>query len=129
MNKTGKLKCNVTGQVFDCMKNVSCRSSNLIYAITCTRCHKQYVGQTLLRVKDRFVKHFYDAETGDKTKAVGLHFSHKDHNGTRDMEITVLEFIKKPPRSLEAAIIRDRVERRWMHLLRCPAPQGLNIFD
>jgi hypothetical protein len=129
MNKTGKLKCNVTGQEFDCMKNVSCRSSNLIYAITCTRCHKQYVGQTLLRVKDRFVKHFYDVETSDKTKAVGLHFSHKDHNGTRDMEITVLEFIKKPPRSPEAAIIRDRVERRWIHLLRCPAPQGLNIFD
>jgi hypothetical protein len=71
LNKSGKLKCNVTGQVFDCMKNISCRSSNVIYAITCTRCHKQYVGQTLLRVKDRFVKHFYDVEKGDRTKAVG----------------------------------------------------------
>ena len=111
------------------MKNISCRSSNVIYAITCTRCHKQYVGQTLLRVKDRFVKHFYDVEKYDRTKAVGLHFSQKDHNGINDIEISVLEFIKKPPRSPEAAIIRDRVEKRWIHLLRCPAPQGLNIFD
>jgi hypothetical protein len=45
------------------------------------------------------------------------------------MEIPVLEFIQKPPRSPEAAIIRDRVEKRWIHLLRCPAPQGLNICD
>ena len=129
LNKTGQLTCNVTGQEFNCMKNISCRSSNLIYAITCTRCRKQYVGQTLLRIKDRFLKYFYDVENGDKTKAVGLHFSLPDHNGCKDIEISVLEFIKKPPRSPEAAIIRDRVEKRWIHLLRCPAPQGLNIFD
>jgi hypothetical protein len=129
LNKTGVLKCSVTGQEFRCMKNISCRSSNLIYAITCMRCNKQYVGQTLLRIKDRVYRHFYDVEKVDKTKAVGLHFSQRDHNGTKDMEITVLEFIKKPPRSPEAAIIRDRVEKRWIHLLRCPAPQGLNIFD
>jgi len=111
------------------MKNISCRSSNLIYGVTCTRCKKQYVGQTLLRLKDRFVKHFYDVEKGDKQKAIGLHFSQHDHNGIRDMEISVLEFIKKPPRSPEASTIRDRVEKRWIHLLRCPAPQGLNIFE
>ena len=129
LNKTGKLKCSVTDQEFDCMRNISCRSSNVIYAITCMKCSKQYVGQTLLRVKDRFVKHFYDVEKMDRTKAVGLHFSRRDHNGIEDIEISVLEFIKKPPRSPEAAIIRDRVEKRWIHLLRCPAPQGLNIFD
>ena len=129
LNKTGQIRCNATGQVFNCMKNISCRSSNLIYAITCTRCNKQYVGQTLLRVKDRFSKHYYDVEKGDKTKAVGLHFSQTGHNGYKNIEISVLEFIRKPPRSPEAAIIRDRVEKRWIHLLRCPAPQGLNIFD
>jgi transposase-like protein len=60
---------------------------------------------------------------------LGLHFSKGDHNGLQDVEITVLEFIKKLPRSPEASKIRDRVEKRWIHLLRCPAPQGLNIFD
>jgi hypothetical protein len=129
LNKTGKLICSTTDQEFPCMKNISCRSSNLIYAITCIQCRKQYVGQTLLRVKDRFVKHFYDVEKKDLSKAVGLHFARKDHNGIEDIEISVLEFIKKPPRSPEAGIIRDRVEKRWIHLLRCPAPQGLNIFD
>jgi hypothetical protein len=82
-----------------------------------------------LRVKDRFSKHFYDIDKEDRSKALGLHFSQGDHNGIQDVEITVLEFIKKPPRSPEASKIRDRVEKRWIHLLRCPAPQGLNTFD
>ena len=46
-----------------------------------------------------------------------------------DIEISVLEFIKKPPKSEAAAIIRDRIERRWIQLLRSRAPQGLNIED
>jgi hypothetical protein len=129
LNRTGDFQCNVTKAKFTSMKNISCRSSNLIYAITCTRCRKQYVGQTLLRLKDRFKHHLYDIEIGDKQKAVGLHFSRFDHNGWKDVEISVLEFIKKPPRSPEAVKIRDRVEKKWIHLLRSPAPLGLNIFD
>ena len=129
LNKTGKITCFATNQSFDCMRNISCRSSNVVYAVSCKKCGKQYVGQTMLRIKDRFKNHFYDVVKKDRTKALGLHFSQQDHNGIQDIEITVLEFIKKPPRSPEASIIRDRVEKRWIHLLRCPAPQELNIFD
>jgi hypothetical protein len=52
-----------------------------------------------------------------------------NHRGTDDMEIHVLEFIKKPPSSDVALEIRNRVEKRWIHLLRSPAPLGLNIED
>ena len=60
LNKSGKITCLITGLEHNCMNNISCRSSNLIYAIKCTRCGKQYVGQTMLRLKDRFVHHFRD---------------------------------------------------------------------
>ena len=128
LNKSGTLLCSATGSTFHSMK-ISCRSSNLIYCVTCKVCTKQYVGQTLLRIKDRFKGHFYDVTKEDKSKAVGRHFCRPDHSGIQDIEISVLEFIKKPPRSPEASLIRDRVEKRWIHLLRCPAPSGLNIFD
>jgi hypothetical protein len=67
----------------------------------------------------------------DKTKPVAKHFSQPDHNGIKDMEIhdIVLEFIKMLPRSEAALNVRNRVERRWIHLLRTPAPKGLNIDD
>jgi hypothetical protein len=127
LNKTGKLTCPYTKEEHRCMHNISCRSSNLVYAITCTRCGKQYVGQTMLRLKDRFVHHLRDIEIGATDKSVGKHFSTGAHKGHRDMQITVLEFIKKPPRSTQAIIIRLRVERRWTHVLRSLAPIGLNI--
>jgi hypothetical protein len=38
LNKTGEITSSVTGKKYRCMHNVSCRSSNLIYCITCRRC-------------------------------------------------------------------------------------------
>lgn len=64
-----------------------------------------------------------------KTITVGRHFSHTSHNGLFDLEISALEYIKKPPKSEVAQIICDRVARRWILVLRTKAPQGLNIED
>jgi hypothetical protein len=127
LNKTGKIKCDYTKEEHICMKNISCRSSNLVYAITCKKCGMQYVGQTMLRLKDRFVHHLRDIEISAVDKSVGKHFSSANHNGAKDMTISVLEFIKKPPRSIQAIAIRLRVERNWTHVLRSLAPIGLNI--
>ena len=80
-------------------------------------------------MKDRAGEHFTSVDNTDQTKTIGRHFSKTDHNGILDIEISVLEFIKKPPKSEPAAIIRDRIERRWIQLLRSRAPQGLNIED
>ena len=99
----------------------------IVYAITCRKCATQYVGQTSLRLKDRFVHHFRDIEFSDPNKSVGRHFSQHDHIGFKDMEITVLEFIRAPPKSPQGATIRNVIERNWTHLLRCLAPQGLNM--
>jgi hypothetical protein len=127
LNKTGTITCNVTGIQYQCMKNISCRSSNLIYAISCQKCGIQYVGQTMLRLKDRFVHHFHDIQTNNFDKSVSKHFSDTNHGGTRDLNISVLEFIHKPPRSQQSVRIRNRIEKNWTHLLRCMAPLGLNI--
>ena len=94
------------------MKIVSCHSSNVVYAITCFVCGKQYVGQPLLRLQDRFVGHFGDIKRGDPTKP-------------DDVEITILEFIKKPPRSPQAITISHRVEFKWTHTLLTLAPIAL----
>ena len=110
-----------------CMKNISCRSSNLIYAITCQRCGLQYVGQTRLRLRDRFAGHFGDIENSRQEKSISRHFSDANHLGVDDMIITVLEFIKSPPRSQQAVTIRNRVELNWTHLIRSLAPNELSM--
>ena len=109
------------------MKNILCRSSNVVYCITCTQCTKQYVGQTMLRIKDRFIYHFRDIEMTNKEKSVSKHYSLPDHRGTKDMKIHILEYIRKPPRSPQAIAIRLKREQHWTHLLRCLGPIGLNM--
>ena len=126
LNKSGKITSHVTGEEHTTMYNISCRSSNLIYCISCKTCGKQYVGQTLRRLKDRLSEHLRDMDKADLTKPLGLHFTeHVDH----PLEVHILEFIKKAPKSPQALIIRNRVEKRWIHLLRTPIPQGLNLED
>ena len=59
LNTDGHIKVSVTGKKYRRRHNVSCNSNNLVYCITCTRCGKQYVGQTKNSLKQRFQGHFY----------------------------------------------------------------------
>jgi len=129
LNVSGKITSHTTGQEHECMKKISCRSSNLIYCINCNRCGIQYVGQTHLRLKDRFGGHYTDIKSCNLTKTVSRHLTTNGHNGIFDMTISILEFIKKPPKSQASLTIRNKVERRWIHLLRTMAPLGLNLED
>ena len=63
------------------------------------------------------------------TDAVGLHFSRLDHQGTKDVWINVLEFIKLLPQNDKALELRLRIDKFRIHKMRCHAPRGLNIFD
>ena len=110
LNKSGEIVSNTTGNSYKCMSNISCRSSNLIYCITCTRCGMQYVGQTSLRLKDRFVHHFYSIEQSNLNLVVGRHFNENGHNGLFDVEISVLEYIFRPPKSPASVPIRNKIE-------------------
>ena len=126
---TDKFIGNITRQTHPCKYNICCKSNNLIYMISCKTCQKQYVGQTKNSLAKRFYSHFFNVRHQKKTDAIGLHFSSPDHKGINDISIHVLEFIRLPPHSDRALILRLQLEKNWIHLLRCPAPRGLNIFD
>ena len=82
------------------------------------------------KLKDRVGEHFTGVDNTDQTKTSGRHFSKPiHHNGILDIEISVLEFIKKPPKSEVAVIICDRIERHWIQLLSTKGQQGLNRED
>ena len=72
---------------------------------------------------------YYSIDKKDQLKSVGKHFFHISHFGLDDVEIHVLEFIKKPPNSEIGALVRNMVEKRWIHVLKISAPKGMNIND
>ena len=72
----------------------------------------QYVGQTLLRIKDRFKAHFYSIEKPDLLQVVDRHFSDNTHKGILYVNISALEFSKKAPRSLASDLMRSKEWKR-----------------
>ena len=110
------------------MVKTNCQSSNLVYAISCNICGKQYVGKTKNTIVKRFGTHWNDIEKKHDT-TVARHFN--DHGFTTDppFQIHVLEFIHRNPESREGATILDEHEKMWMGRLNTFFPKGLNIQD
>ena len=125
LNKTGK----ITGRTHTTRKNVDCISNNLVYCISCKKCGKQYVGQTMNTVKKRFQGHFYLIKHKKDDHEVSWHFNQKDHKGLDDVEIHVLWFINHDAKRDDTKNIRLKYEFDWIHCLRTQIPLGLNTID
>ena len=142
LNTSGSITCHVTKQKIESKCKITCMSSNLVYCITCKTCGIQYVGQTKRTIKERFQGHFTNIGKASKKATgideqslpvrfdpIGTHFTQPGHRGTQDVQISVLAFITNSPQTKEALKMRLKVEKKWIHIMRCPAPSGLNIFD
>ena len=106
-----------------------CKSTNLVYCITCTRCSKQYVGQTKGTLMDRFKAHFGVINRRDMKEDIGHHFNSAKHHGTDDMAIHVLDFIYAPATAEYCQDLRLQLEFNWIHRLRTMLPTGINTKE
>ena len=124
---TGSIMSSTRNRKFYTMVNVTCKSHNLIYCITCKTCKIQYVGQTKRRLMDRFQNHYYNIKKG--VEQIGRHFNSHGHHGTEDIQIHILSFIRQPAESEASQTARNKIELAWIHRLNTIAPLGLNILD
>ena len=73
--------------------------------VHCNCCHKQYIGETKRRLKDRFNEHrrTVDKQTNrSKPTTVSEHFLSNHHNAS-DMQLIPLELIKSNRDSVRKA--------------------------
>ncbi len=134
LNKSGKVKSTSTGRSYATLKNITCKSSNLVYLITCKVCNLQYVGQTYRTLSERFQGHFNDISNNRHWKAIGEHYNKSNHQGWKDCEISVLYFCpinpgKKNQINSRATENRKCMERYWQFQLQTLSPQGLNRLE
>ena len=97
--------------------------------VHCNRCHKQYIGETKRRLKDRFNEHrrTVDKKTNRSkltTCTVSEHFLSNDHNAS-DMQLIPLELIKSNRDSVRKAREAYLIDRGQTLL----EPLGLNRRD
>ncbi len=134
INTSGRVRCKSTGRTYSCLKHITCKSSNLIYLITCKECQTQYVGQTYRTISERFRGHFNDISTNKHWKAIGQHYNQPDHHGWSDCEISVLYFCpinpgKQNDVNERATSDRKCMERYWQFQLQTLSPKGLNRLE
>ena len=77
----------------------TCKSTNLIYGVRCSKCDLWYVGESSMKLHERLNQHRYS--TGkvkrggllDKSNDTGLaeHFAQDNHNFDQDLELYILE--------------------------------------
>ena len=157
INKTGKMTAGSTGHEHTAKWNVTCKSSNLIYCISCKNCTKQYVGQTYRDIHKRMGEHMGRANAlADKTRLgrprrrkqckpnsgqkqdeneVANHFYRCGNTGkpgftpSDNMEFHIVDFVEKHPTSERANELRLLIEYNWIHRIKSATPKGLNTMD
>lgn len=91
----------------------NCNTSYVIYLITCSFCHIQYVGRTSKRLQDRFYEHVSSIDKKKSTN-VGKHFN-QHHGGDRSsLGVQVIDKIRPSNTWGDAFRLLCRREVYWI---------------
>lgn len=103
------------------VSDFNCASMNVLYVISCRKCHLLYVGQTRRTLRERLNNHRSNINLKAQT-SVALHFNEPTHSIT-DLIITPILDI-----SLLTEPDRIKIEYQYMGLLGTFYPKGLNCY-
>lgn len=95
----------------------NCQSHGMVYAITCRKCKKQYIGETQQTINQRFRGHT-SCINKHSDNPVANHFNLPRHS-VQDIQITILD-------RCQDKNMRLRLEESWMILLDTLSPTGIN---
>ena len=109
-----------TQEQFQLRGNFNCDTKNIIYLISCKKCHgAQYVGQSQNSLRERFYLH--RSHIGkNKGTPLTMHFNEHDHS-LDDMKCMIIEKVFG-----ESQDQRLRRESFWIAKLKTLIPHGLN---
>ena len=119
---TDEFSSHTTGQFFKVKFRTSCKSSNIVYLITCRRCGLQYVGETSQPLHARINGHRFDiTHRRTDVSPVADHFNSGAHSES-DMTVMVIELS-----SSRDPCLRKVKEGRWIRTLETSSPSGMNL--
>lgn len=112
------------GSTHQVIGSMNCRSNNIIYLITCTKCNIQYVGETSRCLSERLTDHRSNIKN-KKMTPIAIHFNIPGHSVLRDLKILGIEKISDTENPLQK---RKQQEALWQRRLGTVYPHGLNGF-
>jgi len=113
---------------------LNCKSSNIIYLLTCRKCKLQYVGETAQMLRERIGKHassIKHPENENSCRLLAEHFSLGFCKGAT-FSVNIIEKLPGDGRyednQMDPTVtsLRTKKEKNWMLTLRTVYPYGLN---
>ena len=112
--------CKQNGTTYEINSPMNCKTSGVIYKITCKKCPTfVYIGETGRPIKQRFMEHYRDARNEDVSKPCGKHFSQKGHSEA-DMSLIAIEQVLPKNDTL----LRKRRDMYWINLYQSVISDG-----
>ena len=111
-------------RTFNITDNITCKTHNIIYLITCKKCSKQYVGETGRSFAHRINQHISCIRLRRDTP-IGLHFNIADHS----IKHFSIMGINKCTESFNNIAARRNKENTWQTLLQTNYPSGFNNLN
>ena len=123
-----KFKSNSTKETFTIRESIKCRSSNIIYLVTCQKFGKQGVGSTfdLFQTISNYLSHI---QSKYNEGAIAAHVF-EGNCTVNDFRIMGIAKLRNPPTSKEEIKNKlEELEGYWKIRLNTLKPLGLNIID
>ena len=123
--ETDTFTCSNDQTTYKINHKFDCNEKCLVYLITCNKCLKQYVGQTVDMFRSRWNNYKDNSRKFDRgedcmQRHLYEHFQLPGHTGfLQDTYVTLID--KTDPRA------PTKREDYWIHTLKTKAPMGLNV--
>ena len=101
---------------------LSCNSNNIIYLIHCTKCRKNYIGQTKRPLKDRLTNHRSNIKT-KKLTPISIHFNLPQHTLNNLKIMPIHQF----PNTYSTTNIL-KLEKFYINTYKTYYPWGINYY-
>ena len=118
-----KFRSKTTGKQYNIRAEITCKTRNLVYLISCKRCGLQYVGETENALHIWTNGHHSDIRTRKTKKPVATHFCQPDHS-MEGLEVRGIEKIHN-----NSTQWRRERESLWIFTLRILAPDRMNLDE
>ena len=102
---------------------LNCKTTNIVYLISCEKCYLQYVGETGRSLADRVREHRSNIKQKKKTP-ISIHFNSENHS-VDDLSVMAIEKISDID---NPKLLRRQRESFWQRKLGTKYPEGLNLM-
>lgn len=119
---TSDFKSSSTNRKYKIKGDLTCKSSNIVYLITCKKCGIQYIGETGRPLRDRVNNHISNIRKSTNTP-IAQHFALSNQHKHDNLHVIAIEQI-----STDSHNTRKQREQHWIDTLKTGYPLGLNFL-